>query len=349
MSGGGNLPASVSPILEISAEEPAAFQKKIRSRYPLYSKEEGGIIVPKELAGLLAALPFPKPMNLLTHKFLTEDSTRFISLTQEFVAISEQQYHRWEEFRQEIQDAQAALEEIYQPAFYSRIGLRYRDVINLSSLGLQDEPWDGLLKPAFLGILGAPEVQRHIPQIRTDSLIKLDEVPGGFLHLQHGLGMNVPATVDDYFIDVDFFTEDREATQNVSHILAIFNRLSGNFFRWASRQNFTKLLNQPPFNEAANLGALEQAVFYGTVNSPGHQLSFEMKGEGQNALKRWLGCVMLAMIPEDALNEALESLKDIVEFHTYTTHNMIPSSRTTRHTTGTIVSTSQRPDMVISE
>lgn len=116
-----------------------------------------------------------------------------------------------------------------------------------------------------------------------------------------------------------------------------------------SRQGFTKLLTRSPLNEQVNLDMLEHAVFYGTVNSAGHQFSFEMKGAGQNVLKRWLGCVMLAMIPEDALNEALESLKDIMEFHTYAMHDMIPSSRITRHTTGTIVSTSQRPDLVISE
>jgi uncharacterized protein (TIGR04255 family) len=220
-------------ILEISAEEPAAFQKKIRARYPLYNKEEGGLVLPKELAGLLTAFPLPRSANLLTHKFLTEDSTRFISLTPEFLAISEQRYHRWEEFWQEIQHAQAALEEIYQPAFYSRIGLRYQDVINRGNLSLQHEPWDVLLKPAFLGILGTSELQKHIPKIRIDAFIKVDEVAGGFLHLQHGLGMNAPAKADDYLVDMDFFTEAREATKHVSHILAIFNRLSGHLFRWA--------------------------------------------------------------------------------------------------------------------
>ena len=116
-----------------------------------------------------------------------------------------------------------------------------------------------------------------------------------------------------------------------------------------SRQDFIKPSSQYPSNEKGSLGALEHAVFYGTVNSAGHQLSLEMKGDGQYALKRWLGCVILAMIPEDALNEALESLKDIMEFYAYTPHHTLPSLGITRYTTGRIVSKSQRSDLVISE
>jgi uncharacterized protein (TIGR04255 family) len=233
-------------ILEISAEEPAAFQKKIRSRYPLYSKEEGGLVVPKELAGLLATLPIPKPAELLTHKFLTEDSTQFISLTRDFLAVSEQRYHRWEQFRHAIQQAQAALEEIYRPAFYSRIGLRYRDVIDKVKLGLTHQTWDSLLQPAFLGILAASEVHNNIQQIRAQVLIKVDEIPGGFLHLQHGFGMDAPVNPDTYLIDADFFTEDRRATQNVSHVLDTFNRIAGNFFRWAITNGLQRALEPQP-------------------------------------------------------------------------------------------------------
>jgi uncharacterized protein (TIGR04255 family) len=233
-------------ILEISAEEPAAFQKKIRAQYPLYNKEEGSGVIPKELAGLLAALPGPKPSDALTHKFLTEDSMRFISLTRDFVAITEQRYHRWEEFRQEIQHAQMALEETYQPAFYSRLGLRYRDVIDKMKLGLKDRAWDSLLNPAFLGVLGAPEVHDNIQQIRAQALIKVGEVRGGFLNLRHGLGMLIPDNPETYLIDVDFFTEDREATKHVSAVLDIFNRLAGNLFRWAITSELHHALEPKP-------------------------------------------------------------------------------------------------------
>lgn len=233
-------------ILEISAEEPAVFQKKIRSRYPLYIRDQGGISVPKEFETLIASIPIPKPVELLTHKFLTEESKRFISLARNFLAISEQQYRRWEEFRQEIQQAQAALEEIYQPAFYSRVGLRYQDVIDKEKLDLKHETWSSLLNPAFLGVLGASEVQNHIQHVHAEALIKVSEVKGGFLHLQHGLGMHSRADHETYLIDADFFTEDKEETKHVSRILDIFNRLAGNFFRWAITPRLQEALNPVP-------------------------------------------------------------------------------------------------------
>jgi hypothetical protein len=102
-------------------------------------------------------------------------------------------------------------------------------------------------------------------------------------------------------------------------------------------------------NEEVNLEVLEHAVFYGTVNSAGHQLSFEMKGEGQDVLKRWLGCIMLAMIHEDALNEALESLKDIIEFHTYTARQILPPPTLGQSIEGKVVRALHRPDIIIAE
>jgi uncharacterized protein (TIGR04255 family) len=164
---------------------------------------------------------------------LTEDTQRFISLTQEFVAVTEKQYRRWEDFRQEIYVARDAVEEVYQPAFYSRIGLRYQDVIDKAKIGLEDEPWSALIKPEFTGILGSPIVCEDIQQMRVESLIKVNEILGGWLHLRHGLIKPSPQRPEVYFIDADFFTEDREATRHVGTVLDTFNRLAGYLFRWA--------------------------------------------------------------------------------------------------------------------
>ena len=89
-------------ILEIGATAPAAFQKKIRSIYPLYQRDDPSTVFPKERARFLEGFSFPRTAELLTHKFLTEDGQRFISLTQEFVAVTEKQYRRWEDFRQQV-------------------------------------------------------------------------------------------------------------------------------------------------------------------------------------------------------------------------------------------------------
>lgn len=82
-------------ILEIGTQEPAAFQKRVKASYPLYKKEDPGRQLPPELLSLLGQLPgtpLPSPGERITYKFLTEDTSRFISLAQQFVAVSETRY-----------------------------------------------------------------------------------------------------------------------------------------------------------------------------------------------------------------------------------------------------------------
>ncbi len=90
-----------------------------------------------------------------------------------------------------------------------------------------------------------------------------------------------------------------------------------------------------------------EAFFYGTVNSAGQEISFWIEGGGGDALKRLIGCAILGIMPEEGIDEALTSLKDILDFRT--SYRMLPGAVESRQTTGRIVSTSQRPDLVIPE
>jgi hypothetical protein len=78
-------------------------------------------------------------------------------------------------------------------------------------------------------------------------------------------------------------------------------------------------------------------------------VSFEMTGAGQDVLKRWFGCLMLAMMPGDALNEALESLEDLIEFHTSTARPIFPPPTLGQRIEGHVVRAFHRPDLMIAD
>ncbi len=219
-------------ILEISAERPAKFQNKIRGDYPLYEADQPTF--PKELEELVSGLPIPKSAEGVTYKFIAPDGSKVVSLGSEFVAFIDTKYVRWEKFLREINRAQEALEEIYKPAFYTRIGLRYRDIIDREKLGIANEPWESLLKPSLLGLLGAQDnVGRHVDQIKTEASIRIEEVPGARATIRHGIGRRINNNKEVYIIDIDLYTPERSISQDVSEILRRFNQLTGNFFRWA--------------------------------------------------------------------------------------------------------------------
>lgn len=102
-------------------------------------------------------------------------------------------------------------------------------------------------------------------------------------------------------------------------------------------------------SEATTIQQGVQTEFQGTVNTAGQGLSFKFEGEGGEALLRLLGCVIVTMMPEEGLEEALTSLKDIFEFHVESAHYESLPTVTSRRGIGNVVNTSMRPDLVISE
>ncbi|MDP2953228.1 MAG: TIGR04255 family protein, partial [Chloroflexota bacterium] len=178
-------------ILRIGAAgDPARFQDVVRKEYPLYRLQEPSIEfrnLPKELSAIVDKLPLLKPAGPGAHRFSTKDSLRFISLSQDFLAITESHYTRWELFREEVKKAEEALQSAYEPAFYTRIGLRYRNIISMRDLGLSDAKWSDLLQPHILAELGSPEIMGAIEAIHTRCVIKTPEVPVGRITLVHGL------------------------------------------------------------------------------------------------------------------------------------------------------------------
>ncbi len=219
------------PILKITASAPAEFQEKIRSTFPLYSAESPTESLPKEINELLGAINLPGIMGQsVVHKFEDEGKIRSISLNQDFLALSEKKYTRWSDFRGDLEQAEGAFRGEYSPAFYTRIGLRYVDVIDKEALGLGSSQWTDLFNNTFLGLLAADEAK--MVAASTQILVELPADVKGFMKVRHGFA----STTDKkrvYMIDSDFFTQERSEPNNAFTTLDQFNRLASKFFRWA--------------------------------------------------------------------------------------------------------------------
>jgi len=224
-------------ILRIREGQLADFQDKVRKDYPVYTEQEPSIGVPtqapKELAAIIEQMNMPIPPMLVIHRFSTKDSQRFISLRDEFMALAETKYERWESFIKEVVKAESALKEVYDPAFYSRIGLRYRDIISRRDLKLIDVGWQDLLESHIVAELGDEEVSGAISRIQTRAIIKIPEIPNGQIALTHGLITKNGSDKECYLIDADFSVERKEGVNEPFEILDKFHWLAGRLFRWA--------------------------------------------------------------------------------------------------------------------
>lgn len=234
-------------ILRIGSGDLADFQDKIRQNYPIYDLEEPAFPnVPKEMRMLVEQM-LPKPLGPRTHKFSTKDGNRFMSLSPDFLALTEFQYTEWSEFRKQLEVAEKALREVYKPSFYSRVGLRYRDLIKPSELGFKDFKWSDLINQPIIGQLGDPNVQGLIRQTRTQTIFNLDyKVKGGYVTFTHGLFQENEKPVAGYVIDTDFAVTNVEDLDGIFGILDKFNKLAGDLFRSAITESLQKALGTKP-------------------------------------------------------------------------------------------------------
>ena len=225
------------PILDISAKKPAEFQGLVRRDYPLFREGPPGLElppgIPEEFAKVIAALPPVGTPVSPEYRFLTEDEAKTISFSQDFLAFSVNKYDRWEHFREDFLAAEAAFRRVYEPAFYSRVGLRYRDIVDKDALGLGDSPWRDLLNIELIGVLGADDIGDAVVETRGQSLITLNGNAQGYIRIQHGIVQSRETEHDLYLIDADLHTVERTDIENAAKILDIFNKSAGYFFRWA--------------------------------------------------------------------------------------------------------------------
>lgn len=213
-------------ILRIETEVPAAFQERIREHFPEYRTSRpslpAGINLPREISDAMFGAG-------VAHEFETADGTAKLSLTRDFIALAVTDYSEWRVFRELLMAPQVALSEIYSPAYFSRVGLRYRDQIDRSALGLEQVPWSELLRPEVAGELAHPDIATKVKRIVREVLLAIPDGSGS-IRIVHGLeGESEDAK---YVIDADFFTDQRTPTGSTDDVLKGFNKRAGNLFRW---------------------------------------------------------------------------------------------------------------------
>jgi uncharacterized protein (TIGR04255 family) len=220
------------PILRIDTDVPARFQDLIRDEFPLVTEENVGLPpeLPAEVSQLLRAA-LTSQAQRKTWRFGSADGGWSVALNRDFLALSTDAYTRWEVFRQRLVVLLESLKAEYRPAFYTRLGLRYQNVIARSDLGLVGVPWSRLIEPHVAGPMGAPAIAEEIQEATSRILFRLPHDQGS-VNLRHGTGTREHDDEPIYLIDADFFSEDKAEVDNVFPRLDCFNQLATRLFRW---------------------------------------------------------------------------------------------------------------------
>lgn len=215
-------------ILRIDTAPPVEFQDAIRDQYPEFIEAREQMFAFQVGKGVPVMNP---PAAVLNYTFQSANAKWRVNLTRDFLALTSLSYGKWEDFCARLNPVIAEFERIYRPAYYGRIGLRYRDLVRRSALILPaTEPWGNLLAPQIAGELADDRVASTVLEVQKHLVVELSDI-GGRVAVRHGL------VVEDneqcYVVDADFFTMTRTEVQDGRPRLDSFNRYARRLWRWA--------------------------------------------------------------------------------------------------------------------
>ncbi len=160
-------------ILSINTTEPADFQEMIRAEFPQYVRRQDQ--PQPRLVATPTGAKLEQQSPITNYHFLSEDHCWKINLTPNFISLSTVRYTNWETFARHLDQALAAFIQIYKPAYFQRVGLRYLNLFSRQRLDETGTPWSDLIAPAYLGAMQEPDIcEADVLNSGVDLLLKLD-------------------------------------------------------------------------------------------------------------------------------------------------------------------------------
>ena len=146
-------------ILAIGAKPPVDFQEAIRAEFPQYSSRMEAP-APK-VTGIPGNLSLQNQPSVMNYQFVSADGLWRVNLTQKFISLACARYTSWEDFAAMLDKPLAAFIQIYKPAYFERIGLRYVNFFSRRDLGLEGTPFRELIAQKYLGVLCDEQLAEH--------------------------------------------------------------------------------------------------------------------------------------------------------------------------------------------
>lgn len=237
-------------ILTINSGEPADFQEAIRQEFPRYAARKEQL--PPKVVGAGGPNAKVEPQSPITnHSFISADGLWKINLTKDFIALSTLRYTNWEDFALRLDKPLAQFIQVYQPAFFQRVGLRYLNAISKKRLGLTDLLWDDLIRSPYLGILGEPDVdETKVGRSTLETELSLED--GARMKIHAGPGLINGGKQDPepkFILDGDFSRAGNLTADKVPDTLEVLHRYAERFFHGAILPELHEAMGPTPMEE----------------------------------------------------------------------------------------------------
>lgn len=219
-------------IIKISNEDPANFQDVIRKRGFPETKVKTSDLPTGFPDQILKAFSDDK-----SYMFLSEDGYWKITLTNNFIALTCFSYTNYGEFERHLKTSLEVFCKEYEPTYFNRIGLRYRNMANKKILGEYKDIKE------FIPVHIAPELKDDISDevVGFEKSIQFKDA-NCVANVRHAMG-KISGTFgqynlndeESYLIDIDCFTTEKK--REVNDVINTSKRFNSdyvrNIFHWS--------------------------------------------------------------------------------------------------------------------
>lgn len=234
-------------ILSISATEPTDFQEKIRDDFPEFKSEpEITMGVQFDLAKqqVLPIAPSSPPCKV--YKFSSIDGKWVVGLTNSNIYLLTHDYKNWDEFKLKFTNIMKPLLSLYKPTLYTRIGLKYTNVITNT---IEDSVFHGhnfseLIKPEFLGVLACPENydKDKINVSFYKTVLPLSNREGCSVIIQSGLATSPDSPDKKFMFDCDYSCNSQVKTNEYLNTLDFLHNCSTGLFQMITTEKMRDIM-----------------------------------------------------------------------------------------------------------
>ncbi len=214
-------------LLEIEEKPPRVFQQKIRKLYPFYEPQ------------IFASLGNDDASDR-EHRYLfrSKDQKWTISLKSSAIAIETKKYVDFQDFFSRLTQILESAKDLIDSDFFTRVGLRYINEIQIEDGDLNGWVRDDLVLPLVNGVLGEASTLTSVTQGYIEG--------GQYTFRQAFNNKNVDTSKEKfpaYVLDTDYFQENVEF-KDVSTLVQRFNEINFYFFNWCLGEKAKKSLGE---------------------------------------------------------------------------------------------------------
>ncbi|MEW8050340.1 MAG: TIGR04255 family protein [Candidatus Thiodiazotropha endolucinida] len=203
-------------LLELEEKLPTKFQTALRKDFPIFNKSQTVSIH----AGGSTDLP-------LSYAFKSRDTNWVVALKPDSLVIETSKYTEFADFLRNIDKILNLIGGMLDTEFFTRVGLRYINVIDLEDGQVDGWVNEKLIAPILGGELGT--LTKYVSEIHG-------AFSSGQYSFRHGLDSDkIDTNKIKYILDFDYSAEGIDYDDTLG-LLTKFNEQNFSFFKWALGQ-----------------------------------------------------------------------------------------------------------------